>query len=79
VGIASIALQGMDRAQAHLEQAAKRLASIGTDSSENIPLDSVEMSQEMLALLASKNDFSMNVATLKIANQIQKQTISLLA
>jgi flagellar hook protein FlgE len=77
--IASIALQGMERAQAHVEQAAGRLASIGANSSESSPVDTVDLSQEVLALLAAKNDFAANVATLKIANQIQKQTVNLLA
>ncbi len=76
--IFSIALQGLEQAQARVEKAAGRLASVGADSSNGVPVDSVDLSREMVALLLAKNAFAANIGMLKIANEMQGRVLDLL-
>ena len=75
--ISAIALQGLDQAQASLEQAAIRIARFGADITGNS--DIVDLSAEMVALMAAKNDFSVNLKVLKTAEEVQKSTIDVSA
>lgn len=77
--VSAIALQGLDLAQTQLERAATRLASAGTLSPDAANVDSVDLSAEMVGLLAAKNQFSVNLKTLKIAGEIQQNLIDLMA
>lgn len=77
--LSAIALQGLDQAQAALESAATKIASVGTLSPDSPGVDSVDLSAEMVALLSAKNAFSVNIATLKVADEVQKSTIDILA
>ena len=77
--LSAIALQGLERGQAQLEQAAARLAGAGAESPDGANLDTVELSAEIVALMSAKTQFSANLSTLKTADQIQKNTINLVA
>ena len=77
--LSAIALQGLDQAEVQLEAAATRLASTGAPSPDGANLDTVDISAEMVALLSAKNLFSANLATLTVADKVQKHTIDLLA
>ncbi|MBZ5618170.1 MAG: hypothetical protein LAQ69_05445 [Acidobacteriia bacterium] len=77
--ISAIALQGLNQAQAQLEQAGGRLASIGADSTEGMPVDTTDLSQAAVALLSPKNEFAANIASLKVGNELQRQVLDLLA
>jgi hypothetical protein len=77
--ISAIALRGLDQAQAQLEQAGGQLASIGANSSDGIPADTVDLSQAAVSLLSAKNEFAANLKVLKIADELQRQTLDLLA
>ena len=76
--ISQIALQGLEQAQSTFDQAAGRLASLGADSPETVPVDSVDLSQEVVALLSAKNAVSANLSVLKVATQMQGQAVNLL-
>jgi flagellar hook protein FlgE len=77
--VSAIALQGLDLAQTQLERAATRLASAGALSPDAANVDSVDLSAEMVGLLAAKNQFSVNLKTLKIGGEIQQNLIDLMA
>jgi len=77
--VSSIALQGLERAQAQVERTASRLASVGSGSPDGGVVDTLDLSQEMVALLSSKSEFAANINMLKVADDMQKSTISLLA
>jgi len=75
--ISAIALQGLDQASAQLDTAASRIASAGASSPDGASLDTVSLSQEMVALMSAKTLFSANLSTLTTAEQIQKSTIDM--
>jgi hypothetical protein len=77
--LSAIALQGLDQAEVQLEAAAAGIASAGSLSPDGAGADTVSLSNEVVALLSAKNQFSVNLATLKIAGDIQKSSIDLLA
>ena len=77
VEISSIALHGLEQAQGRVEQAAGRLASVGAGSSEEMPVDSADLSQEVVSLLAAKNAFAANLGVLKVANEMQGLVLDL--
>jgi flagellar basal body rod protein FlgC len=77
--VSAIALQGLDQASAQLDAAASRLANVGTTSPDGASLDTVSLSDEMVALMSARTLFAANLATLKTADQIQKSTIDLMA
>jgi hypothetical protein len=77
--LSSIALQGLAQAEAQLEEAASGLASAGAASPSGANLDTVDLSTQILALLAAQNAVAINVATLKTVDQIQKNLIDIKA
>jgi hypothetical protein len=76
--LSAIALQGLAQAQVQLEAAA-RLSSAGTASPDGASLDIVDLSAETVALMSAESFVSINLSTLKTADQIQKKVIDLLA
>ena len=77
--ISAIALQGIQQADAQLEQAAARIASYGSASPDGASLDTVDLSTEMVALMSAQNQTSLNLAVLKTANEVQKSLIDVMA
>jgi flagellar hook protein FlgE len=77
--ISAIALQGLDQASAQLEAAAAGIASAGTASPNGANLDTLSLSEEVVALMSAKTMYSANLSTLNTADQIQKSTIDLIA
>jgi len=75
--LSSIALQGMQQAEVQLENAATAIANPGSSSGTNS--DTVDLSAEMVALMSAKNDFSANLSVIKTADEIEKQTVDLMA
>jgi flagellar hook protein FlgE len=77
--LSSIALQGLDQASAQLDAAASRIAGAGMPSGDGASLDTVSLSEEMVALMSAKNLFSANVASLKTADQTQQNLLDIMA
>ena len=73
----SIALQGLQQADLQLNQAAASIAS--TSTSDGSSPDPVSLSAELIALLDARNNFSVNLATLKVAESVQKQSLDVTA
>ena len=81
MGVFSIATEGMQQAQVQLEESATRVARMGPAKSEegSSPVDTVDLSTEMVVQLEAKNQFSSNLAAVKTADETLKTAIDLLA
>jgi hypothetical protein len=77
--ISAIALQGLNQAQAQVEQAGGRLASIGANTVDGTPVDTADLSTAAVSLLSAKDSFATNIKLLKVADEMQGQAINLLA
>lgn len=77
--LSGIALQGLQQADAQLDQAATGIASNGTASADGANLDTVDLSAEMVALMSAKNQTAINLKTLKTGDELQKTAIDLMA
>ena len=73
--LSAIALQSIDQAQVQLEAAATGIASTAASSPDAATVD---LSTEVVALLSAENQFSVGLATLKIAGEVQKSAVDLL-
>jgi flagellar hook protein FlgE len=73
----AIALQGLQQADAQLETAAAKIADAGATSPDGIPLDTVDLSAEMVALMSAQNLFEANLATIKTVDQMQKNLVDI--
>jgi hypothetical protein len=78
VGLSAIALSGLDRAQAGLEQTASRLSRIAAPTSDGTPIDTVDLSTAAVELLAARQDFAINIRLLKTADEVERQAVNLL-
>jgi flagellar basal body rod protein FlgC len=74
----SIALQGLEQASAQVDAIAGRIASAGSSDSP-APVDTVSLSEEMVALMSAKTAFAANVDVLKTAEQTQQNVLSVMA
>ena len=77
--ISAIAIQGLNQADAQLQQAATAIAGAGSQSPDGSNLDTVNLATEMVALLSARTMFAANLKTFSIASEIQKSTIDLKA
>ncbi len=74
--VSSIALRGLQRAQVQVENSAGRIARWAGSSGGG--MDSVDLSQDAVALLAAKDQFGANISVLKVADKMQKSVINLM-
>ena len=70
----SVALGGMRNVQSTLERTAERIAAVSPETS-----DSVDLSSQMVAMLAARNQFQSNARVIQTADDMQKTLLSLLA
>jgi len=73
VDVTAISLPGLERAQASFERAAGRMASAPQ------PVDAVDLSTAAVDLLTARQDFTLNLKVLETSQQIQRETLDLLA
>ena len=71
----AIALGGLDRATAQFQDAANRLA--GAAAPAGAGPDRVDLSDAAVSLLAARNDFSANLAVLKVADRMEGRALDL--
>ena len=62
-----------------MEQAATRIASLGAGRPDGLSLDTVDLSAEMVALLSAKDLASVNLQSLKTADEMAKNVIDMMA
>jgi flagellar hook protein FlgE len=77
--LSTIALLGMQQADTQLQSAASKIASFGASSPAAANLDTVDLSPSVVALLSAKNMYSANASTAKIADEMLKTAIDLIA
>jgi hypothetical protein len=77
--ISAVALQGLNQAQAQVEQAGVWLASMAANTGEGPPVDTADLSEAARSLLSAKNAFAVNIKLLKVADEMQSQVLNLLA
>jgi flagellar hook protein FlgE len=77
--ISAIALQGLQQADAQLNDAATRIAAYGAGSPAGANLDTFDLSAAMVALMSAKNDFAVNVKVLQTANEVQQNILDVTA
>lgn len=75
----SIALQGLQQADAQLDAAASAIVSAGATSANGSNPNVVDLSTEMVALMSAQNSLSANLATLETADQIQQNLLDVTA
>jgi hypothetical protein len=75
--ILAIAQQGLQQAGSQVEKAAVRIAN--TSQGTDLPPDSVSLSDAMVSLLSSKNQFQADIAVAQTATEMEKKTLDLLA
>ena len=74
--LSAIARHGMETAQSRIEGTARRVSRAA--AAPDAGADTVDLSREMAALLAARNDFAANARVLKTAEEIERRAISLL-
>lgn len=77
--ISAIALNGLHQAETQVEQAAVRLGSIGSNPSQNTPVDTASLSEAAVSLIAGKDAYATGIKVLETANVMERQAIDLLA
>lgn len=73
MNVRQVALDGIDRAVAQMDAAAARIAR----SSD--PQDAVDLSAEMVALMAARTAVAANTRALRAANELESHLVDLLA
>lgn len=73
----SAPLEGLSRAQASFDSAAAKIARPVSLDSPN-PQDQVSLSDQMVALMQSRNDYEANLKSLQTSYQMQKTLLDLI-
>ena len=71
--VSSVALGGLNQAQANLENTGRRINGAAEQG------DLVDLSTNAVARLQAKGDFEANIQVLKVADQLEKSAINLIA
>ena len=72
MNVSSVALNGLHQAEAGIQKAANTVANAaGTE-------DAVSLSDTAVALIENRNAFAANIQTVKVADQMDKEAISLI-
>lgn len=77
MGISAIALQGVESAQGKFESAASNLSLAASPAQSSG--DVTDLSQATVDLLSAKNNFEGNLKVLKVADEMERVTIDMLA
>lgn len=77
VELSAIALGGVERASAQFERAATTVS--GAASPDGPAVDTVDLSSAAVSMLAAHNDFTANLNVLKVADDMQRHAIDMLA
>ncbi len=78
MNVLSTALEGLDRAQDKVDRVAKRLAQFAAFE-DSAPVDTVDLSEEIVSLVAAQNAHSANAAVAQTAAQMESKLLDILA
>ena len=76
--LSTIALRGLDAALAGFDQAASRIVR-ATAPSDPASADAVNWSAAVVGLLTARQDFAANLKVLKVAGEMERHTLDILA
>jgi flagellar basal body rod protein FlgG len=81
VEISAIASQGLQQAQDRVDQTAAQIAAEGAAavSQNGPPVDAVDLSQQVVGLMSARDSYEVNLKMLQTGNELDRQTIDLLA
>ena len=74
----SIALQGIQQADALLNAAGSQLATAGANSPNGADLNVVDLSSDIVSLISAQTLYEANVDTLKTANQMKQRLLNVM-
>jgi hypothetical protein len=80
--ILAIAQQGLQQAQSQVEKAAQGIARTGLEAAPDqapAPADTINLSDQMVSLMSARNQFKTDLTLAHTADEMQKQTLDLLA
>ena len=77
--VSSIALQALEQSSAQMDAAVAQIASAGSVSNAPAPVDTVSLSEEMVALMSAKAGFAANISVMKTAEQMQGSVLNVMA
>lgn len=72
MNVTSVAMNGLHQAEAGFQKAASQLSS-AADSA-----DSVSLSDAAVGMMESRNEYSANIQTLKVADRMDKEAIDII-
>jgi len=75
--LAAIALEGLQRAQDQLDQAARRIARPA--AIDPAPADFVDLSKEAVEMLLGARMFQANLKTIEVAGDVSRRVLDVLA
>jgi flagellar hook protein FlgE len=78
MNLMNIALGGMRIAQSSLDSTAQRIAGAATRPPDQPP-DSVDLSTEMVAMLAARNQFKASAQVFQAGDKMQKKLLDIMA
>jgi hypothetical protein len=79
VQLSAITLNGLCRAEQRVEKAAGQLGRMTDAPSPDKPTDAVDLSTATVGLLAARQDYSTQLEVLRTADELERQTLDLLA
>ena len=77
--LTTIALRGLQQADAQLGSAASKIATSGATAPAGATQDTVDLSDAVVALLSAKNLYAANLGTVKTADEVLNATFDLIA
>ena len=78
MNVLSTAREGLERAQDKVDRIAKRLAQFAAFE-DSAPVDTVDLSEEMVSLVAAQNEYSANVVVARTAAELESKLLDILA
>ena len=78
MNVLSTALEGLDRAQDKVDRVAKRLAQFAAFE-DSAPVDTIDLSEEMLSLVAAQNAHSVNATVVRTTARMESKLLNILA
>jgi hypothetical protein len=79
MGASSIALQGLQQSEIQLAAAASSIATAGTTSANGSNFNLSNLSTDIVSLVTAEAQFSLNLASLKTADEVEQNLIDVLA
>ncbi len=71
-------LQGMQNAENQFNQAAQNIAQWPSSSTSPTPQDTVDLSQQAVALIQAKNSFEANTAAFKVGDEMTQTLLNVI-